>query len=234
MPNSELVQSVLRALDMLSAVAASSNGLRLNDVAQATGVKVTTAHNLLRTLAARGYVYKDANGSYFLGSAVYELAQKNDRQEIVVRAAAALPRVAELLPEAVLTFSYLTPDAARCILRMSPDRPMEVQRPLELLFQPYISATAICLQATAPNALQYERHWRFEECGVGCWKSLEEFMAVKNRVRLDGHYIHLDQGKVASAFAVADNYALGISLFVQDNDLSAVFQAADAFCTLMR
>ena len=44
----------------------------------------------------------------------------------------------------------------------------------------------------------------------------------------------LDEGKVAAAFAVADNYALGISLFVQDNDLSPVFQAADAFRTLMR
>ena len=234
MPNSELVQSVIRALDMLSAVAASPNGLRLNDIAQATGVKVTTAHNLLRTLAARGYVYKDSSGSYFLGSAVYELAQRNDRQAMVIRAAAALPRVAELLPEAVLTFSYLTPDAARCILRMSPDRPMEVQRPLELVFHPYISATAICLQATAPNALQYEHQWRFEECGVGCWKNLEEFMAVKSRVRMDGHYIHLDEGKVTAAFAVADNYALGISLFVQDNNLSPVFQAADAFRMLMR
>ncbi len=234
MPSSELVQSVIRALDMLSAVAASPNGLRLNDVAQATGVKVTTAHNLLRTLAARGYVYKEDNGCYCLGSAVYELAQRNDRQAMVVRAAAALPRVAELLPEAVLTFSCLTPDAARCILRMSPDRPMEVQRPLELVFHPYISATAICLQATAPNALQYEHQWRFEECGVGCWKNLEEFMAVKNRVRMDGHYIRLDEGKVAAAFAVADNYALGISLFVKDNDLSPVFQAADAFRTLMR
>ncbi len=234
MPNSELVQSVIRALDMLSAVAASPNGLRLNDVAQATGVKATTAHNLLRTLAARGYVYKDANGSYYLGSAVYERAQWKERQALVIRAAVALPRVAELIPEAVLTFSCLTPDAARCILRMSPDRPMEVQHPLELVYHPYISATAICLQATAPNALQYEHQWPFEECGASCWKNQEEFMAVKNRVRMDGHYIHLDKGKVAAAFAVADNYALGISLFVQDNDLSTVFQAADAFRTMIR
>lgn len=229
MPSSELVQSVVRALDLLNIIAAYDNGMRLNDIAEASGLKTTTAHNLLRSLAARGFVEKESNGAYVIGPAVYELANRNDMKEIVTNAAILLPQVAKKLPHAVLTFSCMSPNTVRCILRMSPERPGQVQRPSELVFQPYISATAICLQATAPNAVHYEQNWTFDECGAKRWKSIGEFIAVKNKVRQDGFYANTADGHVAAAFAVCENYALGIRMDSSDGTFATIANAASFF-----
>ncbi len=43
MANSDLVQSVVRALDIMKLVAASSRGMRLNEIAAAADLNKTTA-----------------------------------------------------------------------------------------------------------------------------------------------------------------------------------------------
>jgi len=54
-----LVQSVARALDILEVLGQAEQGLGVTELARQLGLKVPTAHNLLRTLLARGYVAKD-------------------------------------------------------------------------------------------------------------------------------------------------------------------------------
>ena len=60
MPNSELVQSLLRGLDILQLIALKPEGARLNELAEAAQLNKSTLHNLLRTLAAREFVFKDS------------------------------------------------------------------------------------------------------------------------------------------------------------------------------
>ena len=55
MANSDLVQSLLRGLDLVEMLADHPEGLHLNDIAAKSGLKKPTAHNLLRTLCARGF-----------------------------------------------------------------------------------------------------------------------------------------------------------------------------------
>ena len=55
MPHSELVQSLLKGLDLLKLISLKNNGVRLNELAAETGIKKTTLHNLLRTLCARDF-----------------------------------------------------------------------------------------------------------------------------------------------------------------------------------
>ncbi|NOZ23659.1 MAG: IclR family transcriptional regulator [Planctomycetes bacterium] len=63
-----LVQSVVRALDILKVLGRSERGLGVTELAKAVDLKVPTAHNLLRTLVAKGYVAKDATSQrYRLG-----------------------------------------------------------------------------------------------------------------------------------------------------------------------
>ena len=59
MPHSELVQSLLKSLDLLKLISLKNSGVRLNELAAETGIKKTTLHNLLRTLCARGFLVKD-------------------------------------------------------------------------------------------------------------------------------------------------------------------------------
>ena len=70
MANSDLVQSLLRGLDLVKLLAAHPEGAHLNDLAEATGLKKPTVHNLLRTLCARGFAARDDAGRYVVGPAL--------------------------------------------------------------------------------------------------------------------------------------------------------------------
>ena len=55
----ELIQSVVRAIDILEVLAAAEHGLGVTELAKQLGLKVPTSHNLLRTLMAKGYVSQE-------------------------------------------------------------------------------------------------------------------------------------------------------------------------------
>ncbi|MEU9146175.1 IclR family transcriptional regulator [Streptomyces sp. NPDC048349] len=65
-------QSVERALAVLPLLAGGAAGL--GEVADALGVHKSTALRLLRTLHARGFVYRQADGRYRLGAQLFALA----------------------------------------------------------------------------------------------------------------------------------------------------------------
>ncbi len=67
------VQSVDRALDLLEALARSDGPTGLGGLAAVTGLPQGTAHRLLRSLQARGYVRHDADRKYSLGAAAFRL-----------------------------------------------------------------------------------------------------------------------------------------------------------------
>lgn len=56
----EGVQSVERALDILEFLSRSEGDLGVSEIGAATGLAAGTAHRLLGTLSARGYVHRDA------------------------------------------------------------------------------------------------------------------------------------------------------------------------------
>ena len=69
------VQSLLRALDLLEALGRLGDS-RLGELADEVGLHPSTAHRLLGTLCARGFVTQDGrSGRYRLGYAVLALAQ---------------------------------------------------------------------------------------------------------------------------------------------------------------
>ena len=80
MPHNELIQSLLRAMDVIELVAQSERGLSLGEVCNSLKLKQPTAHNLIRTLISRDFVEKTTSPvRYRLGPAVTRLA--DERQE---------------------------------------------------------------------------------------------------------------------------------------------------------
>ncbi|PRZ14937.1 helix-turn-helix domain-containing protein [Nesterenkonia sandarakina] len=69
------VQSVDRALDILEVINAHGGQLSLSELAEETGLPAPTAHRLLRTMIAKGYVRQLANRSYGLGEKLILLGQ---------------------------------------------------------------------------------------------------------------------------------------------------------------
>ena len=212
MPGSEMVQSVLKALDMLRAATEAPGGMRLAELATVSGLKKTTAHNLVRTLCARGFLAKEADGRFGPGVAVQELARLSRHHAVLDEAARWMRAFADAWPSAVITFSELTPAGIVCKMRLSPDRPGEMQHPLDRLFAPYLTVTALCLQATGSQAAEYERHFPFDEYGAGRWKTLEAFLKAKGETRRRGWCLARRPGHLAIAFPVPENFAMGFSL----------------------
>lgn len=212
MPGSEMVQSVLKALDMLRAATEAPGGMRLAELAAAGGLKKTTAHNLMRTLCARGFLVKEADGRFGPGVAVQELARLSRHQAVLDEAARWMRAFADGFPSAVVTFSELTPTGIVCRMRLSPDRPGEMQHPLDRLFAPYLTVTALCLQATGSHAAEFERHFPFDEHGAGRWRTLDAFLKAKVETRRRGWCLARRPGHLAIAFPVPENFAVGFSL----------------------
>ncbi len=74
------VKSVKKALDMLSILLFDNprgNSMRLKTLAQKQGISVKTAHNLLKTMAACGYIEKDGFGNYTTGCQCRKIAYRN-------------------------------------------------------------------------------------------------------------------------------------------------------------
>ncbi|MFP4580060.1 MAG: IclR family transcriptional regulator [Candidatus Sumerlaeia bacterium] len=72
------VKSVLKALDLLDAIVlnqATSTGMALKDMAEANGLPVNTAHNLIKSLETCGYVERRERGIYAPGEKCLELGR---------------------------------------------------------------------------------------------------------------------------------------------------------------
>ncbi len=231
MAQSSMVQSVLKALDILQLAGESRNGMRLNEIAEALDMKKTTAHNLIRSLRARGFLEKDAANRFSPGPALATLAATRHRNSMLTAATAEFRELNRRFPRAVLTLSELTPSSIQTRLRMSPDRPGELQYPRERVVMPYVTPTAIVLQATGSNAGAFEHNYSFEEYGIGQWKKLEDFLEIKRRVHECGYSMrdHGD-GRLAVAFAIPENFALGFSVDQYSDELfEQIKQAAAEF-----
>lgn len=200
MPHSELVQSVLRSVDVIELVAQSERGLTLSEVCDALGLKQPTAHNLIRTLVAREFVEKTTSPvRYRLGPAVARLAEERAGHSIVRQASGAmtelfdklrsvLPAKLEPQEEATITFSQFVSGEVVMLLRLRMQRPGVLERPKHA-YSPYQSAAALVFQAfwTPEEQESYWRRHPFMEQGAPIWKTRDRLDAFLAKVRSVGY-----------------------------------------------
>jgi IclR family transcriptional regulator, KDG regulon repressor len=74
MRESGVLRGIEQASRALEALAEAPSGLRLTDVANALGIPKPTAHRMIRSWSALGYVEADSQVRYRLGWKVFELA----------------------------------------------------------------------------------------------------------------------------------------------------------------
>lgn len=209
MANSDLVQSLSRGLDLLQLIGSRPEGMWLNDLAEASGLKKTTAHNLLRTLCARGFVANDRLGRYSIGPCFFELSEKMNAAERLADASVKMLEFSKRFPDHVITFSTLRGGEVTCVLRVSPDMPDMVQRPASRHYMPYSSASAIVLQAANPREAQLvEALYPFDEYGAGIWGNSSDFAKVCADVLRERYYIRIRSGNIVVAFIMPDCYTL--------------------------
>jgi DNA-binding IclR family transcriptional regulator len=100
-----MINSVLKAIDVLQSFSPETPRLTLAEISDRLGLPKSTAHNLLSTLLSRGFVEKTKDGRYALGTALMPLTQAvRVNVELRDRAAPLLRQLADAARESV----YLT------------------------------------------------------------------------------------------------------------------------------
>lgn len=189
MPGTELVQSLSRGLNLLRLIAESGDGLTLAQVVERSGLKGPTAHNLLRTLSAEGFVERLASPRrYRLGPAVGELAESAQRRLLLRRATRLIVKLQGRFPLVRWSLAESSGDEVVTVLRASPERPGLVERPARMVMPPYSSATSLLFQAYWPSEVRaaYQRRYPLAEYGLHLWRSPERLDDFLRRVRRRG------------------------------------------------
>ncbi|MCA1809234.1 MAG: helix-turn-helix domain-containing protein [Kiritimatiellia bacterium] len=212
MAKSELVQSLQRALDVLEKIGLSEDGIRLAELADQLALKKTTVYNLARTLQARGYLARDNAGRYQLGPMLDEIAQRRFQRRVFRRAAAAMQHLYASYQNAVLTFSELIGSEICCRIRMAPDFPGLLRQPPMQTFQPFSSASGLCLQAFNANYRENMAATGGFDESARCWNSRADFEKALEATRQSGLAIITSATQWRLAAPIGDNYVLGISL----------------------
>lgn len=112
-----------RALDLLGIVVEARRPVTLAEASAAADLSKPTAHRILRLLAKRGLLRQQADRSYILGAAIYEVAgQVLDQLEFAREARAALNWLQSVTPEAI-HFAVLTEEVPICVAKIEGRRP---------------------------------------------------------------------------------------------------------------
>lgn len=181
------VQSLQRGLAVLERVSQAEDGLTLGRLAELTGLKKTTVHNLARTLLEDGYLARLTQPvRYAAGPALAALASRNiltntlhlAAEPALLALAAEFPGSAALLVEAAGT-------EVRVSLRVSPENPASVDRQADRSSPPYISATSLVFLALGNDAWREAcmSRYPFADFGAPLWGSVEALEAQLDKVR---------------------------------------------------
>ncbi len=189
MAGNELVQSLTRGLDLLRLLAESHGGMRLVDLVAATGLKRPTVHNLLRTLASRGFVTND-DGVYRVGPAVHLLAAEDASREFLRHAEAAVTQLGERLPDAIV--SFCEPVGCEVLVRhhLFPKR-MLMRRTSSSVFLPYQTASGLAFLAYADPETRHGVQMRhpFEVEAIQLWQTESRLEKFLKEVRTKGYVL---------------------------------------------
>lgn len=193
MATTRMVQSLMRGLDIVRHVAESDHGCSLQQLCQVTDLKAPTVHNLARTLVAAGFLVRQGSTPvYVLGPAIDDIQSIRAGRERMRQSERAVKRLHVRFPEATLTYSEPAGPEVVVRLRMSPERPGTVERPVGRYMHPYANATSLLFQAFWPAESReaYRRRYPFDEYATREWSSPGELDSFLSEVRAEGSIHH--------------------------------------------
>lgn len=201
-----MIQSVNRAIDLLQAVAARSEGVGVSELARACGLKVQTAQTLLKTLAFRNLLAFDPRlRNYRLGSALVSLGERVDRVDLV--AAIVTPRLEAMHRETGETVSALTLQGGQFVLLKThgADSNFTRQPSGQIMRHPAEMASGRVLAGRMPKAeltAMIAEHIRSRR-GPEAKLTAKELAAIIARARSTGESTVVNQEAGVHALAVA-------------------------------
>lgn len=184
------IQSLDRGLRILDLVGQAPEGLTLSDLARALDLGKTTVHNLARTLVLNGHLAsRRAPIRYVLGPALFRLIARQRRHALLERAAPTLLALARDFPGSAALLAEEAQGSVRVTLRVAPERPGIVERPLDRFSPPYANASSLLFLAYWNEEERHAfllRHPLWETAGH-LWPDQEKLEAALDQIRAQGY-----------------------------------------------
>ena len=179
MANNDLVGAVVKAMALVKIVSSARNGMRLNELAEAAGLKTVTCFNLVRTLVAGGFLEK-INGRIYTGSEISRIAETRFQTEFFRRAEDTLLKLNSRWPRATVIFAVPGKSGMEQTHRISFEHPGVIQRLNNEQLPPYASGAGLLGLAYIEDEdilLSIEEKFPFAEFGIPLWKSRKKLNA---------------------------------------------------------
>jgi DNA-binding IclR family transcriptional regulator len=185
MAGGNLVQSLLRGIDIVNSVLEAKNGITLQALSVQLNLNNTTVYNLIRTLVHRNWLRKDVSGHYFIGNSIIDMAVSSSNRNNVEQYSSMLLELSQQYSEATITISECSAGEIWCRRRISPDRPGILQEPENQKFMPYTSASGLLFQAMLSSDIFeiIEERYPFYEFGIGAWGSKEKLWSYLKKAK---------------------------------------------------
>jgi len=141
------IASIDRALELLLVLGQNANDMGVTELSRALGVQKSTAHSILQTLLARGFVEQNGNGRYSLGIKLMQLG--NICAERLDIKKAAKPIMTELAQETgeIALLAVLSRDELIIIEKVEPERPFLIIPKLDFTIAVHSTAVGKVLLA---------------------------------------------------------------------------------------
>ena len=191
MPGNNLVNSVIRALNVMELVGSSPSGTTVRALCSVLNLKKPTVHNLLRTLAARHYLIKTRKPiRYHLGPAVQTLRRMESDRDLIHAARPLLVSLCRQHRADVCLLEYVGSEIVAIMgARTADDGVLEFYNNWQ--GKPY--GTGLIFQAFWPERLRHEYRARhpLTPASTALWTSMAEVDQFLVQIRTCG-YLTLD------------------------------------------
>lgn len=178
-----MVQSINRAFEIIRHVAASDQGIRLQQLTQLCGLKKTTVFNLAETLVKEGMLHKDDNLYYQLGNLVTELHLGGRGRRDLQRTAEILAGLHLRFPTTEIIYTELGETDIFGRLQLHAGEPGKIRFTDGITYNPYLTVCGILYFAFIPderlNGLRIRNPFVFNGIkGWGCEEAFQECVAA--------------------------------------------------------
>ena len=192
------IQSVERALKILSLVATSSGDMQLTNIANAVDLKITTTHNIISTLLKTGWLAKTGTPpKYTLGQELFASVSKARQEGINQLLQKMLLEINASFKNSISVFSKNVGEEILVVMRVSSDSPSLVQKPERLILSPYTSVSVLVFLAysNSEDRQRYEKAWPFEEYGSHLFVNRKNLEQRINKVLEQGYAESYDRSR---------------------------------------
>ncbi len=193
------VRSVDRALDILQMVAAAAGGVGLTEIAGQVGLPKSTAHRLLATLEARGFVRREAvTDRYHLGLRALDLASCFFEGDDLT--ATALPEMQRLRDQFDETVSLYARDGLERVRIQKVESRQAVRRVVQIG-----QRSPLYIGASGKILLAYCDSQTFREVVESLPEGFDQDRLFRqlDRVRQDGYAVSIEEREVGTSAVAA-------------------------------